>query len=173
MRSIRVSRPYTTGQHLAHQAGRQIIERALKKGTVGGDVGMQLLFEPAMLLSLVADGDVLYELAEAAGAFRSSATTACGRRASRSCAIPTLVDVAYAVSPLAHEAWGRPAGWRMGWRTRGFGRPIAAKDFVKNTPELYELWSATGFEPATNLTPSRTTSSRSPPAHQQWTAFAR
>lgn len=38
----------------------------MKKGTVGGDVGMQLLFEPAMLLSLVTDGDVLYELAAVA-----------------------------------------------------------------------------------------------------------
>jgi hypothetical protein len=43
--------------------GEQIVDRAMKKGTVGGDVGIQLLFEPAMLLSLVADDDTLYELA--------------------------------------------------------------------------------------------------------------
>ncbi|MGR6978370.1 hypothetical protein [Mycobacteroides abscessus] len=43
-----------------------IVDRAIKKGTVGGDVGIQLLFEPAMLLSLVATHDVLYGLAAVA-----------------------------------------------------------------------------------------------------------
>ena len=62
----RLAALYDRAAPLLTKRGRQIIERALKKGTVGGDVGMQLLFEPAMLLSLVADGDVLYELAEAA-----------------------------------------------------------------------------------------------------------
>ncbi len=38
----------------------------MKNGTVGGDVGMQLLFEPAMLLSLVASADVMYSLGEVA-----------------------------------------------------------------------------------------------------------
>lgn len=33
---------------------------------MGGDVGVQLLFEPAMPLSLVAPGDVLFELAHVA-----------------------------------------------------------------------------------------------------------
>jgi len=46
--------------------GRQIVDRAMKKGTVGGGTGMQLLFEPAMLLSLVAGRDAVYELAEVA-----------------------------------------------------------------------------------------------------------
>jgi hypothetical protein len=46
------------------------VDRALKKGTVGGDVGMQMLFEPAMLLSLATDGGVLYELARLPGASR-------------------------------------------------------------------------------------------------------
>lgn len=51
---------------LLSKRGEQIVDRALKKGTVGGDVGMQTLLEPAMLLSLVADGDTLYELADVA-----------------------------------------------------------------------------------------------------------
>jgi hypothetical protein len=62
----RLAALYDRAAPLLTKRGRQIVDRALKKGTVGGDVGMQLLFEPAMLLSLVADGDVLYELAEAA-----------------------------------------------------------------------------------------------------------
>lgn len=51
---------------LLSKRGQQIVDRALKKGTVGGDVGMQTVLEPAMLLSLVADGDTLYELADVA-----------------------------------------------------------------------------------------------------------
>ena len=62
----RLAALYDRATPLLTKRGRQIVDRALKKGTVGGDVGMQLLFEPAMLLSLVADGDVLYELAETA-----------------------------------------------------------------------------------------------------------
>ncbi|BCI84538.1 hypothetical protein MTY66_61630 (plasmid) [Mycolicibacterium sp. TY66] len=46
--------------------GQRIVNRALTNGTVGGDVGMQLLFEPATLLGLVADGDTVYELADVA-----------------------------------------------------------------------------------------------------------
>lgn len=51
---------------LLSKRGQQIVDRALKKGTVGGDVGMQTLLEPAMLVSLVVDGDAMYELAEVA-----------------------------------------------------------------------------------------------------------
>lgn len=62
----RLSAVYDTSAPLLSKRGQQIVDRAMKKGTVGGDVGMQLLFEPAMLLSLVADGDVMYELAAVA-----------------------------------------------------------------------------------------------------------
>ncbi|QSM02825.1 hypothetical protein PROPHIGD88-1_89 [Mycobacterium phage prophi88-1] len=54
---------YDGSASLLSKRGHGIVDRAMKKGTVGGDVGMQLLFEPAMLLSLVATQDVLYGLA--------------------------------------------------------------------------------------------------------------
>lgn len=59
----RLSDLYEQSSSLLSKRGHQIVDRAIKKGTVGGDVGMQLLFEPAMLLSLVATQDVLYALA--------------------------------------------------------------------------------------------------------------
>ncbi|WP_078311280.1 MULTISPECIES: hypothetical protein [unclassified Mycobacterium] len=59
----RLSDLYEQSSWLLSKRGHQIVDRAIKKGTVGGDVGMQLLFEPAMLLSLVATQDVLYGLA--------------------------------------------------------------------------------------------------------------
>lgn len=62
----RLSALYDQSAPLLSKHGQQIVDRAMKKGTVGGDVGMQLLFEPAMLLSLVASADVLYELAAVA-----------------------------------------------------------------------------------------------------------
>jgi hypothetical protein len=62
----RLAALYDRAAPLLTKRGRQIVDRALKKGTVGGDVGMQLLFEPAMLLSLAADSDTLYELADVA-----------------------------------------------------------------------------------------------------------
>lgn len=54
---------YEQSSSLLSKRGHGIVDRAIKKGTVGGDVGMQLLFEPAMLLSLVATQDVLYGMA--------------------------------------------------------------------------------------------------------------
>lgn len=62
----RLAAVYDRCAPLLTRRGQQIVDRALKKGTVGGDVGMQTLLEPAMLLSLVADGDTLYELADVA-----------------------------------------------------------------------------------------------------------
>ncbi|OBB10313.1 hypothetical protein A5761_28000 [Mycolicibacterium setense] len=62
----RLSAVYDQSAPLLSKRGQQIVDRAMKKGTIGGDVGMQLLFEPAMLLSLVASGDVTYELAAVA-----------------------------------------------------------------------------------------------------------
>lgn len=59
----RLAALYDRAAPLLTNRGQQIVDRALSKGTVGGDVGMQLLFEPAMLLSLVADGAVLSEFA--------------------------------------------------------------------------------------------------------------
>ena len=58
----RLQAVYEASASLFSKRGRQIVDRAMKNGTVGGDVGMQLLFEPAMLLSLVAPADVMYEL---------------------------------------------------------------------------------------------------------------
>jgi hypothetical protein len=49
----RLATVYNEVASLFSKRGRQIVVRALKKGSVGGDVGMRLLFEPAML-SLVA-----------------------------------------------------------------------------------------------------------------------
>lgn len=62
----RLAALYDQAAPVLTKRGRQIVGRAVKKGTVGGVVGMQLLFEPAMLLSLLADPDMLYELAEVA-----------------------------------------------------------------------------------------------------------
>ncbi|WP_286142023.1 hypothetical protein [Mycobacterium sp. D16Q16] len=62
----RLSALYDQSSPLLSKRGRQIAERAIRKGTVGGDVGMQLLFEPAMVLSLVAAEDVLHEVADVA-----------------------------------------------------------------------------------------------------------
>lgn len=62
----RLSAVYEQCKPLLSGRGHKIVERAVAKGTVGGDVGMQTLFEPAMLLSLVADGSSMYELAEVA-----------------------------------------------------------------------------------------------------------
>lgn len=62
----RLAAIYDQSAPLLSKRGQKIVDRAMKKGTVGGDVGMQLLFEPAMLLSLVADANVLYELAAVA-----------------------------------------------------------------------------------------------------------
>lgn len=62
----RLSALYDQSAALLSKRGHQIVERAIKKGTVGGDVGMQLLFEPAMLLSFVAAQDLLYEVANVA-----------------------------------------------------------------------------------------------------------
>jgi hypothetical protein len=57
---------YESAAPLLTKRGRQIVDRALKKGTVGGDFRMQLSFQPAVLLSLVPDGDMPYGLAEVA-----------------------------------------------------------------------------------------------------------
>jgi hypothetical protein len=62
----RLSAVYNRSATLLSKRGQQIVDRAMKNGTVGGDLGMQLLFEPAMLMSFVADGDVMYETATAA-----------------------------------------------------------------------------------------------------------
>lgn len=40
--------------------GHKIVQRAIEKGTVGGETGMHRLFEPAILLSLSNEKDVLY-----------------------------------------------------------------------------------------------------------------
>lgn len=62
----RLATVYDQSAALLTKRGQHVVDRALRKGTVGGDVGMQLLFEPAMLLGLVAAEDVLYELAAVA-----------------------------------------------------------------------------------------------------------
>ncbi|CAM3793056.1 hypothetical protein H7J08_00770 [Mycobacterium frederiksbergense] len=54
---------YDRSASLFSTRGHQIVDRAMKKGTVGGEVGMQLLFEPAMLLSLTEQRDAMHELA--------------------------------------------------------------------------------------------------------------
>lgn len=58
----RLAAVYEASASLFSKRGQQIVDRAMKNGAVGGDVGMQLLFEPAMLLSLVAPADASYEL---------------------------------------------------------------------------------------------------------------
>lgn len=59
----RLSAIYTQCASLLTNRGHQIVDRAMKKGTVGGAIGMELLCQPAMLLSLVAGGDAVHELA--------------------------------------------------------------------------------------------------------------
>lgn len=44
---------YTHSAYSLTAKGHKVTDRAINKGTVGGHVGMQLLFEPAMLLTLV------------------------------------------------------------------------------------------------------------------------
>ncbi|SHT79272.1 Uncharacterised protein [Mycobacteroides abscessus subsp. abscessus] len=46
--------------------GLKIVERALKKGTVGGEQGMRLLFEPAMLLVFGGSPTAFYDVAAVA-----------------------------------------------------------------------------------------------------------
>lgn len=62
----RLSAIYEASACLFSKRGQQVVDRAIKSGTVGGDVGMQLLFGPAMLLSLVGPADAMYELAAVA-----------------------------------------------------------------------------------------------------------
>jgi hypothetical protein len=62
----RLHASYERCSSLYSPRGQKVVERALHKGTVGGDVGMQLLFEPAMLLGLVAPADVTFDLAATA-----------------------------------------------------------------------------------------------------------
>lgn len=46
--------------------GLKIVDRALKKGTVGGEQGMRLLFEPAMLFAFGGSSTAYYEVAAVA-----------------------------------------------------------------------------------------------------------
>lgn len=62
----RLKSAYGDSEHLFSSRGLKIVDRAMNKGTIGGDTGMQLLFEPAMLLSLAAPPDTAYELADIA-----------------------------------------------------------------------------------------------------------
>jgi hypothetical protein len=62
----RLSAIYGGAEELFSPRGRKIVDRAIAKGTVGGDSGMELLFEPAMLLSLNASPATMWELADVA-----------------------------------------------------------------------------------------------------------
>jgi hypothetical protein len=59
---------YTDSASMLTVKAQKITDRAIKKGTVGGHVGMQLLFEPAMLLGLVSGTrtSTMYQLADVA-----------------------------------------------------------------------------------------------------------
>lgn len=54
---------YEVSAPLFTARGQKIVERALKKGTVGGDAAMGVLFEPAMLLGLAGAVHESYEAA--------------------------------------------------------------------------------------------------------------
>ncbi len=62
----RLSVAYGRCAPLLSARGFWVVDRAIAKGTVGGDAGMGLLFEPAVLIGLVASEDVSYELASIA-----------------------------------------------------------------------------------------------------------
>jgi hypothetical protein len=51
----RLSVMYDRSAPLLSRRGQQIVDRAIKKGAVGGDAVMQLLFAPTMLPSLDAE----------------------------------------------------------------------------------------------------------------------
>ena len=62
----RLKAAYGGADRLFSARGRKIVDRAITKGTIGGDSGMELLFEPAMLLSLNASPATVWELADIA-----------------------------------------------------------------------------------------------------------
>ncbi|MGJ6122329.1 hypothetical protein QN239_07110 [Mycolicibacterium sp. Y3] len=57
---------YDGAGQLFSTRGVKIVDRAISKGTIRGHIGMQLLFEPAMLLSLTATPATVWELADIA-----------------------------------------------------------------------------------------------------------
>lgn len=149
---------------LLTKRGRQIVDRAVKKGTVGGDVGMQMLLEPAMLLSLVADTDAMFELAEAAKSIPfignynqwlpASATTGAAyrvlTRGRSTCARRRVV----AVAPRARwpsRSDGQPLGWSA-HRADPTRRLLAAVEAAavllcdREAAELSVMWAFGGSE---------------------------
>jgi len=112
----RLSATYEASASLFSKRGKQIVDRAMKKGTVGGDLGMQLLFEPAMLLSVIASADVMYELSMVAkdipfiGNYNqwlpASATIAAAYRALSVCGDPRTPEVEACLALPGHGGFG-------------------------------------------------------------------
>ena len=57
---------YEESAQLFSARGLKIVDRAIKKGTVGSEQGMRLLFEPALLLALDESSNTLYDVAATA-----------------------------------------------------------------------------------------------------------
>lgn len=145
--------------------GQQIAKRAVLKGTVGGDVGMQLLFEPAMLLSLVAPADVMYELSTVArnipfiGNYNqwlpASATIAAAYRVLDLNGDPRAVEVEECLKMPGHGAPGEAMGARLQGRRVGKIRsdvylpPLKLPQFsyaIERLRELSVMWAFGGSE---------------------------
>lgn len=150
---------------LLTKRGRQIVDRAVKKGTVGGDVGMQMLLEPAMLLSLVADTDAMFELAEAAKSIPfignynqwlpASATTGAAYRVLTLAGDPRARDVESWLSLPGHggpaEAMANRLGGRLieQIRSDAYLPPLKLPQFsyvIGKLRELSVMWAFGGSE---------------------------
>jgi len=167
----RLSALYDQCAPLLSKSGQRIVDRAMKRGTVGGDVGMQMLFEPAMLLSLVADSDVLYELAAVAKDIPfignhdqwlpAGATIAAAYRALALCGDPRADDVELWLSlpenegvpgpPVVHDAMkNRLNGLLVEQiRSESYAPPLKLPQFsyvIGKLRELSVIWAFGGSE---------------------------
>jgi hypothetical protein len=157
----------TYDQSAAHlsKRGQQIVDRAMEKGTVGGDLGMQLLFEPAMLISVVVRGDPIYEAATAAkdipfiGNYNqwlpSSATIAAAYRALTLGRDPRATEVEQWLSLPGHggpaEAMTNRLGGRLVEQIRSdaYARPLKLPQFsyvIARLRELSVMWAFGGSQ---------------------------
>ncbi|MBB4856677.1 hypothetical protein HNP40_004100 [Mycobacteroides chelonae] len=165
----RLSALYNQCSSQLSKRGHQIVERAIKKGTVGGDVGMQLLFEPASLLSLVVNQDVLYDLAVVAkdipfiGNYNqwlpASAAIAAAYRALVVADDPRAADVELWLSlpendghpgpPVVHQAMTNRLNGLLVEQIRSdtYGQPLKLAQFsyvVSKLRELSVMWAFGG-----------------------------
>lgn len=161
----RLSAIYDRSASLFSTRGRKIVDRALKKGTVGGDVGMQLLFEPAMPLSLAEQRDGMHELATIAkdipfiGNYNqwlpASATTAAAYRALNLGADPRAAEVQQWLSLTGHGGGTDAMTNRLNGlvleqiRSDAYEPPLTLPQFtyvIAKLRELSVMWAFSGSE---------------------------